>query len=179
MRLRKILIGSLPEYVVAGYEFAKQFRKESQQRQSSLQKATDLLAGEKPLLLEIGSGPVKGKNGWTTLDRSEKCDICWDLSKPLPFPENSISKIYSSHVLEHFFYPQLTSLLSDCYRVLKPSGIFSVCVPDASIYVQAYLKPDEFQPKELHKPAFHYHTKIDYLNYITYMNGQHRHLFDQ
>jgi predicted SAM-dependent methyltransferase len=85
--------------------------------------------------IELGAGSVKGKNGWITIDQCEEADITWDLNIPLPFPDQSVTKIYSSHVLEHFFYHDLIRLLTECYRVLKPGGSFSACVPDTSIYV--------------------------------------------
>src|SRR4026209_1809368 len=87
--------------------------------------------------LEIGAGQKTGTNGWTTLDLWG-ADLSWDLTERLPFPDNSVAKIYSSHTLEHFWYSDLIRLLCDCRRILKPLGSISVCVPDASIYVQGY-----------------------------------------
>ena len=85
-------------------------------------------AGE-DIKIELGAGAAKGQNGWLTLDLSDACDINWDLSQPLPFPDNSVSRLYPSHVLEHFPTKISFRLLSDCYRVLKPGGS-DACVPD-------------------------------------------------
>lgn len=98
----------------------------------------------------------------------EGCDLILDLTKPIPFPDNSVEKIYSSHVLEHFYYNDLLKLLSECRRVLKPSGVFSASVPNARIYIEAYAKPESFDPAIYcrYAPAYNYNSKIDFLNCI-------------
>ena len=130
--------------------------------------------------LEIGSGEKKGGDNCITLDLNNKCDLYWDLLLPLPFPQNSIDMIYSSHVLEHFYYEDLLKLLNNCYEVLKKGGKFSACVPDASIYINTYMNPDQFDFQNYCKvtSALHSNSPIDYINYIAYMNGHHRYMFD-
>tara|TARA_Y100001934_G_scaffold110128_1_gene134898 strand:+ start:7234 stop:7911 length:678 start_codon:yes stop_codon:yes gene_type:complete len=143
--------------------------------------ASQTVSSGKEVKLEIGAGAKKGQNGWTTLDQNNLCDIQWDLNNPLPFPDNSVDAIYSSHVLEHFPLPTMKELIGECVRVLKPGGEFIVAVPDASRFIHAYstgqqLDEDLFFP---YKPAFRYHSMIDYVNYTAYMSGQHHHMFDQ
>jgi predicted SAM-dependent methyltransferase len=140
----------------------------------------EVLNERSPLCLELGSGVKLGKNGWVTVDFDSGCDIRWNLLEPLPIPENSVDRVYCSHVLEHFFYPDLIKLINEVQRILKKGGSFSVCVPNAELYVKAYLSPvglNEFESK-FYNPAFFYHTPIDYLNYMAYMDGGHRHMFD-
>jgi predicted SAM-dependent methyltransferase len=130
--------------------------------------------------LEIGSGPVSRRNGLITLDLYLEADVCWDLSMPLPFPANSVSLIYSSHLMEHFAYPQLVKLLENCLRVLKPGGVYSACVPDASTYIRAYSQSNALDSSYLaHGPAVVSAKKMDVINYIAYMDGQHRYMFDE
>jgi len=139
-----------------------------------------LLSG-KPIWLEIGSGEKKGTNEWITLDLCDNCDIEHDLRHPLPFPDNSIDKIYASHVLEHFYYDDLMRLLHECLRTLKPGGTLSVSVPDAGIYLDHYNGKRTIDKNKwpIYAPAFHYHTKIDWINYTAYMDNGHRHMFDR
>jgi predicted O-linked N-acetylglucosamine transferase (SPINDLY family)/glycosyltransferase involved in cell wall biosynthesis/predicted SAM-dependent methyltransferase len=140
-----------------------------------------LFQSGKPIKLELGASE-KRMEGWTTIDLDPRSDLCLDLSQPLPFPDNCVEQIYSSHLLEHFSYPcPMVNLLSECYRVLQPGGVFKVAVPNARIYIEAYGKPESFDAQEycLYKPAFHYHSKIDFINYIAYMDGHHRFLFDE
>lgn len=147
----------------------------------NLSKVKTLLEGTEPIKLEIGAGPERKIQGWTTADMCDGCDLVLDLAKPLPFPDNSIEKIYSSHVLEHFYYNDLLKLLSECRRVLKLSGVFSASVPNARLYIEAYSRPESFDPKIFcrHAPAYNYNSKIDFLNYMAYMDGHHRYMFDE
>lgn len=164
----------LPSYAIQGLKsLSKQYFLHTGKKQ-----AEKIIKQDEKICLEIGSGPKKGNDGWKTLDLYGICDIYWDLLQPLPFPDNSITKIYSSHLLEHFCYPDLVKLLAECYRVLKPNGVFSVCVPNASIYIKGYFA-EEFKPREIYQPAFYFNSKIDYINYVAYMGGEHRYMFDQ
>jgi predicted SAM-dependent methyltransferase len=52
-----------------------------------------------------------------------------ELTYQLPFSENAVPNIYSSHFFEHLFKEQAENLLKDCYRVLKPGGRIRICVP--------------------------------------------------
>jgi len=74
-------------------------------------------------------------------------DIKWnpdifihDLQNPLPFPDNSFSAIYASHVLEHLYLNQAQNLLKECFRVLKPNGVLRIMTPDLGSIVENYLK---------------------------------------
>ena len=62
-----------------------------------------------------------------------------DLSKPLPFSDNTFSAIYGSHVLEHLYRNQALALISECKRVLRPGGILRLVVPDLHAMVAEYL----------------------------------------
>jgi len=131
--------------------------------------------------LEIGSGSKKGENGWVTVDMIPGCDIYWDLGKGLPFPNESIAKIYSSHVFEHFDFKDGQKLLAECQRVLISGGTFSICVPNAKIFIQAYIDGNSLDEKKYfgHKPAYNNTTGIDAINYIAYMEGHHKYMFDE
>lgn len=139
-----------------------------------------LIASGQPVFLEIGAGRKPGGRSWVTADLCDGADIRMDLLEPFPFPDQSVDLIYSSHVLEHFSTRELESILQECLRVLKPGSKISVCVPNAVIYVDAYLNPKSFDTEGCcgYKPAYDFYSSIDYLNYVAYMGGQHRHLFD-
>ncbi len=133
--------------------------------------------------LEIGLGQSIKKKNFISSDLSLSTDFPYDLRLGLPFPDNSINVIYAEHVLEHFSYKDLMNLIRDCYRVLKPHGVFSVAVPDASIYLRAYYNNDnsDFDYKEFCRYEFGltYKSRIDFVNYIFYMDGHHQHMFDE
>lgn len=63
-----------------------------------------------------------------------------DLTKPLPFEENSVAAIYGSHVLEHLYLADAQRLLGECKRVLRPGGVIRLVVPDLHSMVASYMK---------------------------------------
>ena len=143
-------------------------------------KKFDSLAKQgRPIKLDLG-GADSGKSGWTTVDMTKQCDIYWDLRLPVPLPDSSVSKIYSSHLFEHLTFSQGQGLLAESLRLLKPGGTFSICVPNARIYVEHYLGIKEV-PSDYFgwTPAFNSTTSIDAINYVAYMDGEHKYMFDQ
>jgi ubiquinone/menaquinone biosynthesis C-methylase UbiE len=63
-----------------------------------------------------------------------------DLIKGIPLKSDSVEVVYHSHVLEHFSKDDGNYFISECYRVLKPSGIIRIAVPDLEKSVRQYLK---------------------------------------
>ena len=96
----------------------------------------------------------------------------------LPFAQMSFEKVYCSHVLEHFSYNELMFLLRNVHRILKPGGQFYICVPDASLYIEAYLGKRDAGKMLQYKPAVSSSLPMDILNYIFYMDGLHKFMFD-
>ena len=85
--------------------------------------------------INLGSG-YKNKQSteseiWINIDSNPKTapDILRDLNLGLPFDNDSIDEVYSSHFLEHV--NDMKILMEECYRVLKDKGIFSYIVPYA------------------------------------------------
>jgi predicted SAM-dependent methyltransferase len=144
-------------------------------------RARRLLGAGRPVFLELGAGGRKGTAGWLTVDLAGGCDIRWDLREGLPFPDASVAKIYSSHFLEHLSYREGQRLLEECRRVLAPGGGISVCVPNARLYIEAYLRSETLDEGRFfsYRPAFNGTTKIDYVNFTAYMDGTHRYMFDE
>src|SRR5512135_2173820 len=46
-------------------------------------------------------------------------DVCWDVTKPLPFPDGYVSGIFSEHMIEHIPFDAALGLLKECRRVLQ------------------------------------------------------------
>jgi len=51
-------------------------------------------------------------------------------ARKLPYADNSVEAIYSSHTLQHLYLHEAESVLSECARVLKPGGILRLALPD-------------------------------------------------
>ena len=131
--------------------------------------------------LELGAGLSARKKGFVTCDLSFKSDFPCDLRAGLPFRDECMDLIYSEHVLEHFTYREIIDLLHECYRVLAPGGMINIVVPDAEIYIRAYNDDQGFDRKKfcVYDFGLPFEKRIDYLNYIFYMDGHHRHMFDR
>jgi predicted SAM-dependent methyltransferase len=140
-----------------------------------------ILEQRSEIFLELGAGDKKGVGNWVTVDVAGNSDIQWDLTKGLPFPNETIAKIYSSHVFEHFSFKEGQNLLEECRRVLIPDGEFSICVPNARLYIEAYAKAQLLDEDTFFtwKPAYNYTTRIDYVNYMAFMDDQHKYMFDE
>lgn len=71
----------------------------------------------------------------------------------IPYPDDSVSLIYHSDILEHLSYHEAISFLKECRRVLKPGDLMRVCVPDFYEIIEAYwigkmYRFNDVQPKE-------------------------------
>jgi predicted SAM-dependent methyltransferase len=137
---------------------------------------------QKPILnLELGSPRRPELEDWVFSDINGNGDIKMDFTKPLLFPDNSVDRIYSSHIFEHFSYPNpMMGFLKECRRILKKGGEFSIAVPNARLFLDAYYSPDDFDQEKFCNwdVGLSYKTPIDFVNFIAYMGDEHRHLFD-
>lgn len=65
-----------------------------------------------------------------------KCDA----SRGLPYSDQSVNKIYTSHFLEHIPSDRGFIFLKECYRVLKKSGTMRLVVPDLFVFAEKYVE---------------------------------------
>lgn len=125
--------------------------------------------------LEVGSGG-KRREGWITLDLVPGADLLWNLNWRLPFDDASLDRVYCEHVLEHFTLRQAERVLADIRRVLRPGGSLLVSVPDLDVFLEASARGDA--SLATFKPAFASSRPADILNYIFYMGGEHRFMYN-
>lgn len=95
--------------------------------------------------------------------------ICMDQEKPytnvgphpqhifgdcrsLPFMDNTLDFIYSSHLIEDFFWGEIQAIISEWTRVIKPSGMLVNYGPDQEEYVR-HCGRIGTRPNEHHKEA--------------------------
>jgi SAM-dependent methyltransferase len=90
-----------------------------------------LLSWLSPLLL---SGERR-----TRFDRLPSNIMPYDLSKGIPFPDNSADVIFHSNVLEHLDRDVAECFLAEARRALKPGGIHRIVVPDFEEACAAYM----------------------------------------
>lgn len=90
--------------------------------------------------LNLGCGTTYIES-WTNIDFNSKNKhvIKHDLSKKLPFPDNSFEVVYHSHLLEHFSKVEGEKLINECYRILTHNGILRIAVPDLEKIAKEYI----------------------------------------
>jgi predicted SAM-dependent methyltransferase len=124
----------------------------------NLTRLTKLPSANKELKINIGCG-LSGAPGWCNIDNSPTIPLsrlklgrllfrtpAWpkdvrrhDVKKGLPFADQSVSCIYSSHTFEHFSWAESLAVAKECYRVLRPGGVLRVVVPDLQLIAREYL----------------------------------------
>lgn len=90
--------------------------------------------------VQLGPGQRHYLHGWINVDANmftAKCDVWSDISKHLPFRDESIDAIYSHHVIEHL--PNLPVHFRELYRVLKSGGVIRVGGPNGDAAMREYL----------------------------------------
>lgn len=104
------------------------------------------------ILSKIG---ILSEKRFQRLLKSDPDIIRWDLRKGIPFEDGTFDVIYHSHFLEHLDKKAAYTFMEECYRVLKPSGIIRVVVPDLGIRSRNYVdtlqvlsQKECFEPRE-------------------------------
>lgn len=96
------------------------------------------------LKLNIGCGTCKFP-GWTNIDGNfmHHPDMWLDVTRGLPFKDESVRVIYSCHFFEHLHLRELRPLLFECRRVLRGDGALRVAVPNLGSAIIAYQQRNE------------------------------------
>lgn len=83
------------------------------------------------VVIDLGCGSRK-KAGALGLDiaRIPGVDIIADVTRPLPFRDNSVDEIYASHLVEHV--DDLKAFMGEVWRVCKPDALVHFRFPHAS-----------------------------------------------
>lgn len=58
-------------------------------------------------------------------------------------PDSSVDLIYNCHVLEHFKRRDVSRVLQEWFRVLKPGGTLRISVPDLSAICEIYRRSND------------------------------------
>jgi predicted SAM-dependent methyltransferase len=92
-------------------------------------------------LLNIGCGVIFHKD-WENVDILSTSPHIrqHDITKGLPYPDNTFEACYASHVLEHIKSEDVNAFMRECLRVLKPEGFLRFVVPDFEKIANLYLE---------------------------------------
>lgn len=101
----------------------------------------------RPLYLNLGAGPRGlASPHYINVDAVEGPNVhgLLDLSRPLPFADETFDGVFCEHVLEHFTFEDAQAVVREVRRVLRPGAWFRIVVPDGEMVVRRYLEaPDE------------------------------------
>ena len=91
--------------------------------------------------VNLGCGPNTNSN-FVNLDYNWRpgIDVCWDVTRGLPFSDGHCGGLFTEHMLEHLEFDEACALLHECARVLQPGATIRVVVPDGEIYLNEYAK---------------------------------------
>lgn len=110
----------------------------------------------------------------TNLPQKEYCEILknhtfvhHNVAVGMPFFDNSVDYVYSSHMFEHLSKEDAKKVLREIYRVLKKGGIVRICVPDFESIISLYYRGCKEQAVDCIFPS----SRFDYL-------GRHRYAYD-
>ncbi|GAI02629.1 unnamed protein product, partial [marine sediment metagenome] len=70
-----------------------------------------------------------------------------DVTQRLPYDDNNVDLIFSSHLLEHLSREDGAKFLKECARVLKPNGVIRISTPDAEKLSSEYINGQIWQYK--------------------------------
>ena len=142
-----------------------------------------------PLLkprVHIGCGPIN-LEGWVNIDarNASHVHIHTDVIDLKNFSDNSIGEIYLCHVLEHFSFEEVSSVLDVFFRKLQPGGLLRISVPDFRLMAQSYLVQkvklhslkyalmggQDYQ-YNFHKSVYDFETLVQVLTAAGFTNAQ-------
>jgi predicted SAM-dependent methyltransferase len=140
--------------------------------------------GDNSVKLNIGSFTTMFHHGWTNIDIHNLHDWAdkhkfhfriFDMTQYIPFPDNFVDLIYTSHFLEHLTYEEGAAFLKECYRVMKPGAIMRTVVPDEKL-IQASLDYCIGEFDELNEGCSKAHTKLQ--KYWALVHSGHKSAYD-
>lgn len=105
-----------------------------------------------------------------------------DVTRRLPFPDDSFVLIYSSHLVEHLHRLQFEAFLQESRRILKPGGLHLMATPSAEKIACTVYGPDSPEKTALFEAGARFypepfHTPAQQLN-LTMRAFGHRFLYD-
>lgn len=87
-----------------------------------------------PRILNLGGGGVLDER-WLTADIDPRSDVWTDLTQTLPFDDSTIDVVYLEEVIEHLSLTEGERLLSEVWRILKPSGNLRITTPSLDYFM--------------------------------------------
>lgn len=133
-----------------------------------------------PYKVQIGSGLVR-RAGWLNTDIGPRAQYWLDMGEPFPFPNSSVTRLFSEHVVEHVTPDVVEHFLREAHRVLAPTGLLRILTPDAESLAREYIARSDRALALVQRNAvlgFRSQYPVDNLNLVFHANG-HRYVWDE
>jgi SAM-dependent methyltransferase len=104
------------------------------------------LAEPGPRIVNLGGGS-NTFDRWLTTDMDPRADAFVDVTKPLPFPNQSVNVIYLEEVIEHISRDEGSRLLAECQRILKPGGALRLTTPCLDLFAAQFDGSTAYEKK--------------------------------
>jgi len=102
-----------------------------------------------------------------------------DITKNLPFKNNSIEFIYNSNLIEHIYLYQFQKFLKESYRVLKPKGEMIIITPCLDlIFKNKHNLTKQIERYNNKHSILKSNTFSEYLNFLIHLGYGHKYLYD-
>ena len=135
-----------------------------------------------PLKLHIGCGNNLFQ-GWVNIDIIKQKSmgrsyLRADLTKKMPFSDNSVDLIYSEHFIEHLKIEQGVKIFAEFFRLLKPEGMVRIATPDLDHLVNKYMSDDWRNQDWLQKSYSWIQTRAEMIN-VCFKEWGHQYLYNE
>jgi len=104
------------------------------------------------VMLNVGAGRSRHDH-WINVDlKASSLSVDWrdkDINHDLltytilPFHDDAVDAIYSSHTMEHIPQAAVDFFFADAKRILKPGAIMRISVPNTDLAIQSFLRGDK------------------------------------
>ena len=133
----------------------------------------------KARFLNLGCG-TKGikTEDWLNCDGflQTSVDYVFDITGKMPLKEARFEGIFTEHFFEHLIPDDTKIFLSECLRVLKPSGILRLSVPDGELYLNRYFNDHEWMMQR--RPEVKPRTRMAIVNEVFRQGFEHQYCYD-
>jgi predicted SAM-dependent methyltransferase/glycosyltransferase involved in cell wall biosynthesis len=128
--------------------------------------------------LNIGCGK-KHLPDYVNMDIVPPYDRRLDARKGLPYADGTVDGVYSEHFFEHLTQAEGLRFLRECRRVLKPSGVVRIAMPDLDEVIRRYTNEDWRGDGDMFKLGFDWvSNRCEMLN-IAMREWGHKHLYNE
>jgi len=101
----------------------------------------NIFSSNKKIIVGDNNNKYFGR-GWETVDMKGADHVLNVIDTTLPFKDNEISLIYTSHMIGHITNKEALKLFKEFFRILRPGGFLRISAPNSDYYINSYKNGD-------------------------------------